>query len=97
MLSHLSTLLDAPKEVTTVIQNPTRIREGDSVTVACHYNSSNPKVTSYKWKPPGSGDEITPGMLRIRNIAWNPEPISCAACNEWCSWASPVSLNVHCE
>ncbi|KAK7800015.1 hypothetical protein U0070_022003, partial [Myodes glareolus] len=77
------------------IQNPTRIREGDSVTVACHYNSSNPKVTSYKWKPPGSGDEITPGMLRIQNVAWNPEPISCAACNEWCSWASPVSLNVH--
>lgn len=65
--------------------------------VACHYNSSNPKVTSYEWKASGSWREITPGMLRIQNVAWNPEPISCAACNEWCSWASPVNLSVHCE
>ncbi|XP_038195915.1 B-cell receptor CD22 [Arvicola amphibius] len=85
----------APKAVTTVIQDSARIREGDSVTVACHYNSSNPKVTYYQWKPPGAGHEITPGMLRIQNVSWNSEPISCAACNEWCSWASPVSLNVH--
>ncbi|XP_075841234.1 B-cell receptor CD22 isoform X2 [Microtus pennsylvanicus] len=85
----------APKAVTTVIQTSTQIREGDSVTVACHYNSSNPKVTSYRWNPPGSGDEITPGMLRIQKVEWNSKPISCAACNEWCSWASPVSLNVH--
>ncbi|CAO2625872.1 B-cell receptor CD22 [Lemmus lemmus] len=85
----------APKAVTTVIQNSARIREGDSVTVACRYNSSNPKVTYYLWKPPGSGDEIRPGVLRIQKIEWNSEPISCAACNEWCSWASPVNLNVH--
>ncbi|XP_049974914.1 B-cell receptor CD22 [Alexandromys fortis] len=85
----------APKAVTTIIQNSTQIRERDSVTVACHYNSSNPKVTHYRWNPPGSGYEITPGMLRIQNVKWNSEPISCAACNEWCSWASPVSLNVH--
>lgn len=67
------------------------------MTVACHYNSSNPKVTYYRWNPPGSGREITPGILRIQNVEWNSESISCAACNEWCSWASPVSLNVHCE
>ncbi|XP_037057937.1 B-cell receptor CD22 isoform X2 [Peromyscus leucopus] len=86
----------APKEVTTVIQNPTPIREGDSVTLACSYNSSNPAVTSYQWSPQGSGNEISPGVLRIQNVAWDSRPISCAACNNHgCSWGAPVSLNVH--
>ncbi|XP_060222665.1 B-cell receptor CD22 isoform X1 [Meriones unguiculatus] len=85
----------APKAVTMVIQSSTPIREGDSVTLACHYNSSNPEVTSYQWKPQGSGNELTPGVLQIRRVAWDTGPISCAACNHWCSWTSWVSLNVH--
>ncbi|XP_037057948.1 B-cell receptor CD22 isoform X6 [Peromyscus leucopus] len=99
MLSESRVVLDvkhAPKEVTTVIQNPTPIREGDSVTLACSYNSSNPAVTSYQWSPQGSGNEISPGVLRIQNVAWDSRPISCAACNNHgCSWGAPVSLNVH--
>lgn len=80
-----------------MIQNPTPIREGDSVTLACSYNSSNPAVTSYLWSP-RSGDETARGVLRIQKVAWDSSPISCAACNNHgCSWGAPVSLNVHCE
>uniref|UniRef100_A0A8C2LKR7 B-cell receptor CD22 n=1 Tax=Cricetulus griseus TaxID=10029 RepID=A0A8C2LKR7_CRIGR len=85
----------APRVVTTVIQNPTPIREGDKVTLFCRYNSSNPEVTSYQWRPPGSGNEISPGVLRIERVAWDLQSIECAACNRWCSWADPVNLNVH--
>lgn len=84
----------SPKEVTTVIQNPTPIREGDDVTLSCHYTSSNPSVTQYKWKPQGSWNELAPGMLMIQKVAWNAEPFACAACNPWCSWATPVNLHV---
>ncbi|XP_021065137.1 B-cell receptor CD22 [Mus pahari] len=85
----------APKAVTTVIRSSTPIREGDSVTLVCRYNSSNPEVTSYKWSPQGSGSELKPGVLRIQKVTWDSMPVSCAACNYKCSWASPVSLNVH--
>ncbi|XP_051063220.1 B-cell receptor CD22 isoform X2 [Phodopus roborovskii] len=85
----------APKLVTTVIENDTPIREGDSVTLACRYNSSNPKVTSYLWSHLDSGSQITSGVLRIEKVPWDFKSVSCAACNHWCSWASPVSLNVH--
>lgn len=80
-----------------VIEDATRIREGDSVTLACRYNSSNPEVTRYEWRPQGSGNQPTLGVLRIPRVAWNMGAISCAACNHWCSWASWVDLNVHCE
>ncbi|XP_069919311.1 B-cell receptor CD22 isoform X2 [Oryctolagus cuniculus] len=83
-----------PKEVTTVIQNPTPIREGDSVTLSCIYNSSNPSVFRYEWKPLGSWKEPSPGVLNIHNVAWNAEPVACAACNTWCSWAPSVNLDV---
>ncbi|XP_052022029.1 B-cell receptor CD22 isoform X2 [Apodemus sylvaticus] len=84
-----------PKNVTTVIQSFTPIREGDSVTLVCRYNSSNPVATSYKWSPPGSGSELKPGVLKIQKVTWNAMPVKCAACNYDCSWALPVSLNVH--
>lgn len=84
----------SPKEVTTVIQNPTPIREGDSVTLSCRYTSSNPNVTQYKWKPQGSWNVSVPGMLMIQKVAWNAAPFACAACNQWCSWATPVNLHV---
>lgn len=67
------------------------------MTLFCRYNSSNPEVTSYQWRPPGSGNEISPGVLRIERVAWDLQSIECAACNRWCSWADPVNLNVHCE
>ncbi|XP_008050128.1 B-cell receptor CD22 isoform X3 [Carlito syrichta] len=84
----------SPKSVTTVIQNPTPIREGDSVTLSCNYNSSNPRVTRYEWSPKGSWNEPSPGVLMIQKIDWDIKTITCAACNNWCSWASPVNLNV---
>ncbi|XP_003280068.2 B-cell receptor CD22 isoform X5 [Nomascus leucogenys] len=83
-----------PKKVTTVIQNPTLIREGDTVTLSCNYNSSNPSVTRYEWKPRSTWEEPSPGVLKIQNVGWDNTTIACAACNNWCSWASPVALNV---
>ncbi|XP_040591448.1 B-cell receptor CD22 isoform X1 [Mesocricetus auratus] len=85
----------APKMVTTVVQSSTPIREGDSVTLACRYNSSNPEVTSYQWDPAGPGNQMAPGVLRMEKVTWDSRPIRCAACNHRCSWASPVSLDVH--
>ncbi|XP_070254153.1 B-cell receptor CD22 isoform X3 [Myotis yumanensis] len=97
LLSQETVWLDvkhSPKEVTMVIQNPTPIREGDNVTLSCNYNSSNPRVTRYEWSPPGSWKELEPGVLMIQKVAWNAMPFTCAACNLWCSWAQPVSLQV---
>ncbi|PNJ11091.1 CD22 isoform 13 [Pongo abelii] len=84
-----------PKKVITVIQNPTPIREGDTVTLSCNYNSSNPRVTRYEWKPRSTWEEPSLGVLKIQNVGWDNTTIACAACNSWCSWASPVALNVH--
>ncbi|XP_025710226.1 B-cell receptor CD22 isoform X6 [Callorhinus ursinus] len=84
----------APKEVTTVIQNPTRIREGDTVTLFCNYSSSNPRVTRYEWNLQGSWKEQSPGVLIIQKVAWDARQITCAACNQWCSWAPSVNLDV---
>ncbi|XP_030881131.1 B-cell receptor CD22 isoform X2 [Leptonychotes weddellii] len=84
----------APKEVTTVIQNPTRIQEGDTVTLSCNYSSSNPRVTRYEWNLQGSWKEQSPGVLIIQKVAWDARPITCAACNQWCSWAPSVNLDV---
>ncbi|XP_021556474.1 B-cell receptor CD22 isoform X2 [Neomonachus schauinslandi] len=84
----------APKEVTMVIQNPTRIQEGDTVTLSCNYSSSNPRVTRYEWNLQGSWKEQSPGVLIIQKVAWDARPIACAACNQWCSWAPSVNLDV---
>ncbi|XP_074225896.1 B-cell receptor CD22 isoform X2 [Camelus bactrianus] len=81
-----------PKEVTTVIQNPVPIREGDSVTLLCTYNSSNPRVTRYEWDTVGS--RVLPAGLTIQNVAWDTGPVKCAACNQWCFWSPPVNLDV---
>ncbi|XP_064436481.1 B-cell receptor CD22 isoform X3 [Mirounga angustirostris] len=97
ILSEETVLLDvkhAPKEVTTVIQNPTRIQEGDTVTLSCNYSSSNPRVTRYEWNLQGSWKEQSPGVLIIQKVAWDAKPIACAACNQWCSWAPSVNLDV---
>ncbi|XP_036895547.1 B-cell receptor CD22 isoform X9 [Sturnira hondurensis] len=97
LLSQETVQLDvkhSPKEVTMAIQNPTPIREGDSVTLFCNYTSSNPSVTRYEWRPQGSWKEIMPGVLMIQKVPWNASPFSCAACNQWCSWTSPVNLHV---
>uniref|UniRef100_A0A2K5ZM43 B-cell receptor CD22 n=1 Tax=Mandrillus leucophaeus TaxID=9568 RepID=A0A2K5ZM43_MANLE len=83
-----------PKKVTMVIENPTPIREGDTVTLSCNYSSSNPIVNHYEWRPRGGWEEPSLGVLRIQNIGWNNTAVACAACNNWCSWASPVTLNV---
>lgn len=88
---------DAPKEVTTVLQSPTPIREGDNVTLTCNYTSSNPRVTRYEWSPQGLWNELIPGVLMIQKVSWNAGPFTCAACNSWCSWASPVNLHIKCE
>ncbi|KAM5134564.1 B-cell receptor CD22 isoform 2-T2 [Callospermophilus lateralis] len=84
----------APKRVTTVIESPTPIREGDSVTLRCRYNSSNPTVTRFVWSPQGLWNEPSQEVLKIQNVAWDTPPISCSACNQWCSPASPVDLDV---
>lgn len=92
---HPHFLPDSPKQVMTVIQTPTRIREGDNVTVSCQYNSSNPKVTYYQWnsiRSQGSSRE-----LKIYNVAWDHKAVACAACNGWCSWSPEVNLHVQCE
>uniref|UniRef100_A0A8C6FGJ3 B-cell receptor CD22 n=1 Tax=Moschus moschiferus TaxID=68415 RepID=A0A8C6FGJ3_MOSMO len=83
-----------PKGVTTVIQNPTPIREGDSVTLSCTFNSSNPRVTRYNWNSPGSQDQTSQEKLTIRKVTWDAEPVKCEACNQWCSWSPSVNLNI---
>ncbi|XP_007471049.1 PREDICTED: B-cell receptor CD22 isoform X2 [Lipotes vexillifer] len=83
-----------PKEVITVIQNPTPIREGDSVILSCTYNSSNPRVTRYEWDHLGFQDQLSPAGLTIRKVAWDTGPVKCAACNQWCLWSPPVNLDV---
>uniref|UniRef100_A0A8C0DLN5 B-cell receptor CD22 n=1 Tax=Balaenoptera musculus TaxID=9771 RepID=A0A8C0DLN5_BALMU len=82
-----------PKEVITVIQNRTPIREGDSVILSCTYNSSNPRVTRYEWNHLGFQDRLLPAGLTIRKVAWD-RAIKCAACNQWCLWSPPVNLDV---
>ncbi|XP_040302073.1 B-cell receptor CD22 isoform X4 [Herpailurus yagouaroundi] len=97
ILSEESVGLDVkhpPKEVTTVIQNPAPIREGDNVTLSCNYNSSNPEVTRYEWNFQGSWKKPLREVLVIEKVSWDARPISCAACNQWCSWAPSVSLDV---
>nr|XP_020727352.1 B-cell receptor CD22 [Odocoileus virginianus texanus] len=84
-----------PKGVTTVIQNPTPIREGDSVTLSCTFNSSNPRVTRYNWNSPGSQDQTSQEKLTIQKVTWDAAPVKCEACNQWCSWSPSVNLNVH--
>ncbi|XP_042087923.1 B-cell receptor CD22 isoform X9 [Ovis aries] len=96
VLSEKTVLLEVkhpPKGVTTVIQSPTPIREGDSVTLSCTFNSSNPTVTRYNWNSPGSQDQ-TSQKLTIRKVAWDAQPVKCEACNQWCSWSPSVNLNV---
>ncbi|XP_040135375.2 B-cell receptor CD22 isoform X3 [Ictidomys tridecemlineatus] len=83
-----------PKGVTTVIESPTPIREGDSVTLRCRYNSSNPTVTRYEWSPQRLWNEPSHEVMKIQNVAWDTPPISCSACNQWCSPASPIDLDV---
>ncbi|XP_058530610.1 B-cell receptor CD22 isoform X2 [Ochotona princeps] len=82
-----------PKEVTTVIQSPTPIREGDSVTLACSYNSSNPSVSRYEWRLPGNKPSSSE-VVTIPKVAWDAKAVTCAACNNWCSWAPLVNLDV---
>ncbi|XP_007471050.1 PREDICTED: B-cell receptor CD22 isoform X3 [Lipotes vexillifer] len=97
LLSEETVWLDVkhpPKEVITVIQNPTPIREGDSVILSCTYNSSNPRVTRYEWDHLGFQDQLSPAGLTIRKVAWDTGPVKCAACNQWCLWSPPVNLDV---
>ncbi|XP_055266744.1 B-cell receptor CD22 isoform X4 [Moschus berezovskii] len=97
VLSEKTVLLEVkhpPKGVTTVIQNPTPIREGDSVTLSCTFNSSNPRVTRYNWNSPGSQDQTSQEKLTIRKVTWDAEPVKCEACNQWCSWSPSVNLNI---
>ncbi|XP_046537072.1 B-cell receptor CD22 isoform X3 [Equus quagga] len=83
-----------PKEVITVIQNPGPIREGDEVTLSCIYNSSNPGVTEYRWNPQGTLQKSSSRLLKIPKVAWDTKPITCWACNTWCSQGLPVNLDV---
>ncbi|XP_005596211.3 B-cell receptor CD22 isoform X1 [Equus caballus] len=83
-----------PKEVITVIQNPGPIREGDEVTLSCIYNSSNPGVTEYIWNPQGTPQKSSSRLLKIPKVAWDTKPITCSACNTWCSQGLPVNLDV---
>ncbi|XP_061030037.1 B-cell receptor CD22 isoform X3 [Eubalaena glacialis] len=97
LLSEETVWLDVkhpPKEVITVIQNPTPIREGDSVILSCTYNSSNPRVTRYEWNHLGFQDQLLPAGLTIRKVAWDTGPVKCAACNQWCLWSPLVNLDV---
>ncbi|XP_068384581.1 B-cell receptor CD22 isoform X3 [Eschrichtius robustus] len=97
LLSEETVWLDVkhpPKEVITVIQNRTPIREGDSVILSCTYNSSNPRVTRYEWNHLGFQDQLLPAGLTIRKVAWDTGPVKCAACNQWCLWSPPVNLDV---
>ncbi|XP_059855339.1 B-cell receptor CD22 isoform X4 [Delphinus delphis] len=97
LLSEETVWLDVkhpPKEVITVIQSPTPIREGDSVILSCTYNSSNPRVTRYEWDHLGFQDQLSPAGLTIRKVAWDTGPVKCAACNQWCLWSPPVDLDV---
>lgn len=80
-----------------MIENPTRIQEGDTVTLSCNYSSSNPGVTQYIWDFQGSQMKQSHEVLIIQKVAWDTRPVACAACNQWCSWAPIVNLDVQCE
>ncbi|KAM6154334.1 B-cell receptor CD22 [Erethizon dorsatum] len=82
-----------PKEVTVVIQN-TLIREGDSVKLFCRYHSSNPDVISYNWRYGNFWNKTSTEVLWVHKVAWDTPPITCEACNQWCSESSPISLDV---
>ncbi|XP_012585961.1 PREDICTED: B-cell receptor CD22 [Condylura cristata] len=86
----------APKLVTLQIKGPTQIREGANVTLSCHYNSSNPEVKHFQWKLGSSRvpEVMHPQVVTMQNVAWNTGPVACAACNQWCSWAASVDLDV---
>ncbi|XP_005400104.1 PREDICTED: B-cell receptor CD22 isoform X2 [Chinchilla lanigera] len=83
-----------PKEVTVVIQNSTLIQEGDTVKLLCRYQSSNPDVTTYSWSPENFWNGKSTKELWIYKIAWNTPPITCKACNQWCSESPSISLGV---
>ncbi|XP_005400106.1 PREDICTED: B-cell receptor CD22 isoform X4 [Chinchilla lanigera] len=97
VLSEAAVQLDVkhpPKEVTVVIQNSTLIQEGDTVKLLCRYQSSNPDVTTYSWSPENFWNGKSTKELWIYKIAWNTPPITCKACNQWCSESPSISLGV---
>ena len=67
------------------------------MTLFCNYSSSNPRVTRYQWEFSGSKKEKLTEVLMIQKVAWDARPIACAACNQWCSWAPYVNLDVQRE
>ncbi|XP_027711344.1 B-cell receptor CD22 isoform X2 [Vombatus ursinus] len=84
-----------PTGVTVTIRSQTLIREGDSVTLSCSYEQSNPTVSRYIWRPQFSQRVRYPSnVLTIQSIPWNAEPVTCWACNIDCSQAAPVNLDV---
>ncbi|XP_074075022.1 B-cell receptor CD22 [Macrotis lagotis] len=84
-----------PTEVTITISSQIPIREGDSVTLSCSYNQSNPPVRRYKWRIPFSRKHETfTKNLTIHDIPWNAETVTCWACSFECSQAAPLSLDV---
>ncbi|XP_063109429.1 B-cell receptor CD22 isoform X1 [Cavia porcellus] len=82
-----------PKKVTVVIQNSTPIREGDNVKLFCEYHSSNPNVTRFYWSLGSSWNQIFT-QVWFYKVSWDTPPITCKACNEWCSESSSVNLDV---
>ncbi|XP_063109434.1 B-cell receptor CD22 isoform X5 [Cavia porcellus] len=96
VLSEKTVQLDVkhpPKKVTVVIQNSTPIREGDNVKLFCEYHSSNPNVTRFYWSLGSSWNQIFT-QVWFYKVSWDTPPITCKACNEWCSESSSVNLDV---
>ncbi|XP_043852104.1 B-cell receptor CD22 [Dromiciops gliroides] len=84
-----------PTGVSVTIVNQTPIQEGDSVTLSCSYEQSNPTPYSYSWRAQFlQKHRINSQLLTISSIPWNAESVTCWACNDECSQATPLHLDV---
>ncbi|XP_072262798.1 sialoadhesin isoform X2 [Pyxicephalus adspersus] len=58
----------SPKKVSIILPSSANIKQGDSVTLTCHVNSSNPAVSNYIWYKDGQQFSQKPFLI-FHNIS----------------------------